>query len=94
MCAMKVGCSCWCTGWLRDVYGSAGAWPWWRILFAVPKRGVRLVAAKQCRPLFGIYVGVINLVDCFFVLFCFSVFGWGALSILFLQKKMLSALTP
>ena len=62
--------------------------------FAVPKRGVRLVAAKQCRPLFGIYVGVIHLVDCFFVLFCFSVFGWGALSILFKKKKMLSALTP
>ena len=46
VCAMKLRCWCGCRGWLRDVYGSVGVGPWWRLRLCCSKKCERLVATK------------------------------------------------
>ena len=46
-------------GWLRDVYGSVGIGPWWRLRLCLSKKGERLVATKKYLLLSGAYAGVI-----------------------------------
>ena len=56
VCAMKLGC--WfAVGWLQDVYGSVGVWPWWNYVYAVAEQAsawLPLAVALGC-----IYAGVI-----------------------------------
>ena len=51
---MNLGCRCRCREWLRDVYGSVCAGPWWRLRWCRRRKGERLVATKKSFALWGL----------------------------------------
>ena len=69
---MKLGCWCPCKGWLRDVYGSVGVGPWWRLRLCCSKKGKRLVATIKYLMISGIYAGGIIYIYILYFFFSLS----------------------
>ena len=72
LCAMKLGCWCPCKGWLRDVYGSVGVGPWWRLRLCRSKKGKRLVATIKYLMISGVYAGGIIYIYLYYIIFFLS----------------------